>query len=257
MTSSLEQKRIFLIVSPSPAKLKWVEAVIHAHVSKATVYKAQDGQEALSKMLNVPPHALITDLDVPRLSGIELLTSVFRDKLLEGTSIIVTSTPPPEGHHLDELVTGRLQYCTEETDELEMAQSLARALNYSAQSQPTEFRLKFLAPGDLLLKEGDVAEFVYFVKKGELQAYHQSDEATVNLGKIDYGEFVGEMAYVNGERRSANVKAVTDCELIEVPVGQFDKVLFKRPSWSKALMMTLAKRVRAANANKLETNDPH
>ncbi|MCB0415661.1 MAG: Crp/Fnr family transcriptional regulator, partial [Bdellovibrionales bacterium] len=56
-----------------------------------------------------------------------------------------------------------------------------------------------------------------------------------------------EMAYINGEPRSADVVALSDCELIEFGVDRLDSLLFKKPSWSKALMKTLSKRLKRAN----------
>ena len=47
--------------------------------------------------------------------------------------------------------------------------------------------------------------------------------------------------------RSANVEALTDCELIEIPIGTLDRLLYRRPSWSKTLMLTLSKRLTQAN----------
>ncbi|NJL24457.1 MAG: Crp/Fnr family transcriptional regulator [Calothrix sp. SM1_5_4] len=169
----------------------------------------------------------------------------------EATAIIIVGHPPSEEQHLDQIVTGKVQYWTNEDDEAEFTGCLMRALNYSAAQEDTEFRLRFLARGEVLLKEGDRGDFVYFVKKGRLKAYKLlSSGEEIVLGEIDFGEFVGEMAFINGEPRSANVSALSDCELIEVPIGLFEKVLFKRPSWSKALMLTLSRRIKAANETK-------
>ncbi len=77
-------------------------------------------------------------------------------------------------------------------------------------------------------------------------AHHGAAEAR-ELGIVETGEFVGEMAYINGEPRSATVKALDLCELIEIPVHLLDHVLFTKPAWAKALMKTLSKRVKAAN----------
>ncbi len=248
----LEDKKIFLIASGSKSKAAWLEEAILKHVSKAVIYKAHDGLTALSKLQNATPHIFITDLDLPKMPGLKLIDHALVAKDAEGMAIIISSGPPPEGHHLDELVTGKVQYFTAENDGNEFLQCLVKGLNFSSQSNRAEFYLRFLAPGDVLLKEGDKADFVYFVRKGQLQAYKLAGEKEVLLGLIEYGEFVGEMAYINGQPRSAHVRAVSNCELIEVPLGKFDKVLFKRPSWSKALMLTLAKRVRAANAGKVD-----
>ncbi|MGE3681281.1 MAG: cyclic nucleotide-binding domain-containing protein [Bdellovibrionales bacterium] len=226
------------------------------HVARSTVFRATDGLTAAAKFQNLPPHVLITELKLPKLDGLKLVDQALATKGAEFSAILILGPPPDQEQHLDQIVTGKVQYVSDAEigadikNAVEFTAGLMRALNYSAQQEKAEFHLRFLAKGDLLLREGDRGDFVYFVKKGQLRAYHARGGEEITLGMIGYGEFVGEMAYINGEPRSANVAATTDCELIEVPIGRFEKVLFKRPSWSKALMMSLSKRLKAANRTK-------
>ena len=85
------------------------------------------------------------------------------------------------------------------------------------------------------------------MKSGELTATKEGSNQNVTLGKIKAGEFVGEMAHINNETRSATVQANCDCELIEIPMGTLDLVLFSKPMWAKALVATLSKRLKASN----------
>jgi CRP-like cAMP-binding protein len=73
------------------------------------------------------------------------------------------------------------------------------------------------------------------------------NDKKVILGNVESGEFVGEMAYINNEPRSATIEATSNAQLIEVPIELVDKILYKRPAWSKALMQTLSKRLKNAN----------
>lgn len=244
--STLEDKKVFLVASANPEKIKWIEEQIAKHISKATVFTARDGLDAAAKLQNMPPHVVITDIELPKTTPMKLVEHAMSARGAESTAIVVCGPLPTEGTYLDEMVTGKINYYHADNDESEFVRSLTKALNFSSHKTQADFYIKFLAPGETLIKEGDKADFVYFVKKGQLVAYKADQE----LGKIEFGEFVGEMAYIDGKPRSASVKAITDCELIEVAVGTFDSVLFKRPAWSKALMMTLSKRVKAANEQK-------
>lgn len=247
-SQNLVDKKIFLLVSENLDKIKRITEIIDKHVQKPTVFSAQDGATALSKVLNAPPHVLITDLHLAKLSGTNLVEKVLEIRDADRTAIIVCGQPPEEEKHLDEIVTSKIQYLANDENESDFNFCLVKALNYSAHNSKADFYIRFLAKDEILLREGDKADYVYFVKKGQLKAYKEATSGSpALLGLIECGEFVGEMAYINGQPRSANVSAVTDCELIEVPLGLFEKVLFKRPSWSKALMLTLSKRVRAAN----------
>jgi hypothetical protein len=242
MKQNLEEKKIFLIACAHPDKTRWFEKTIMQHIGGAKVFSSQDGLDATSKLSNFPPHVLIADIELAKTAPWKLIEHAITSRKTMETAVIVNGLPAV-GRFMDEMVTGRIQYFCAENGESEFAHLLAKALNFSSHKEPAEFYLKFLAAGDPLIKEGDKADSVFFVKKGQLKA-HRGDAI---LGKIDIGEFVGEMAYINGEPRSASVTAVSDCELIEVPIGTFESVLFKRPSWSKALMMTLAKRIKVAN----------
>jgi CheY-like chemotaxis protein len=252
MAVGLDAKRIFLVVAHL-SRITAIQEAIERHVSQPTIFAATDGLTGLSKFQNVPPHVLIAEMDLPKMHGLRLVDQALTAKGAESSAMILIGQPPAEERHLDEIVTGRVQYWTSDSED-ELATCLMRAMNYASQKDDhAEFHLRFLAKGDVLLKEGEKADFVYFVKKGDLEAVKRSENPPVVLGRIGFGEFVGEMAYINGEPRSADVTALTDCELIEVPVGRFEKVLFRRPSWSKALMLTLSKRLKQANESKVST----
>jgi CRP-like cAMP-binding protein len=109
-----------------------------------------------------------------------------------------------------------------------------------------------VAPNEFLFKEGEIAKHVFIVKRGRLRAMKGRGEKQITLGEIGAGEFVGEMAHINHEPRSASVQALEDCELIEIPFGSLDMVLFSRPAWSQALVLTLSKRLKSTNAALVE-----
>ncbi len=233
-----------------------MEAVISQMIPKSTVFMARDGMDALNKLQNFPPHVLITDLDVPKLSGTKLVEHARTMKVTAHTAVIIAGTlPPAENSNLDEVISGKLHFFTSDGNEAQLRECITKALSFSLQPTSDEFRLRVIKEGDILLKEGDKADFVYLVKKGRLKALRIAEGKEVMLGFIEYGEFAGEMAFINGELRNATVIAVTDCELIQVPIHRFDKVLYSQPNWTKALMLTLTKRVTALNAAKKSATD--
>jgi CheY-like chemotaxis protein len=247
MAVSLEQKKIFIIVTPNEDRQNLLSSYIHKHFNNIQVFQATDGTEALYKIENVPPHVVLMDWELSKLSGQQLAQHLIEDKKMDGTAIIVCSEPPEHEFFVDEVVKGRVQFINAINDESKMIHSINRALNDFSKLEKTEFHLRFLAPGDFLIKEGEKADSVYLVKRGSLNACHREAEQVLVLGSISAGEFVGEMSYINGEHRSADVEAVTDCELIEIPIGVLDQVIFRKPSWAKALMQTLSRRLKTSN----------
>lgn len=246
MADSLDQRRIFLVASGSiEVRQKTVE-LIESHISSTTIFNAQDGSEALLKLENAPPHVLFIEPNLNKNSGWQIVDHLLEDRKFKETAIIILSPVPEQERYTDEVVVGRVQYI-ELTNEEYLVKGITKALNYVSHGEVGEFYLRFLAPGDILIREGEKAQFVYLVRRGSLRAYVRRDKEAVTIGSIQEGEFVGEMAYISKEPRSADVIAVSDCELIEIPMDHLDQLLFQKPSWAKALMITLSNRVKRAN----------
>lgn len=241
-------KKVFLIATENADRAEKFAALIQVHFPHSTLYSASDGTSAWAKTCNAPPHVLIADVELPKLSGVKLLEQMLVHTKLNTIAAILVGTLPEQESHLDEFVTGRLQYLSEADGEGEFLGCVAKALNFAFLGINTEYGLRFLAEGERLITEGEKAESVFIVKEGRLRAFRIMNGKEVTLGHIEKGEFVGEMAYINGEPRAANVESVTAAELIEVPVGTLERVLYRRPAWSKTLMITLAKRLKQANA---------
>lgn len=249
--SSRELKKIFLIATEGVQQRLAFERLILTHYPGSTLYFAEDGIEAWGKAGNVPPHVFILDAEIPKMSGFTLMNQVLHDSKFRSVALIMIGTLPREAAHVDEFVTGRLQFYNAADGETDFKVCLSKALSYAFHGKNTEYSIRFLSEGQRLLTEGEKAESVFIVKEGRLRAFRTVGGKDILLGNVERGEFVGEMAYINGEPRSANVEALTSCELIEVPVGTLERVLYRRPSWSKSLMQTLVKRLKQANDTKI------
>lgn len=246
MVENLEQRKLFLVVSSSSEIREGLSKLIDIHISQPVIFTAQDGTEAILKLENAPPHVLLIDPNLNKTNGWQVVSHLLGERKYKETAIIILSPLPDQERFTDEVVVGRVQYI-DPTAEFELLKGFAKALNYVAKGEIAEFYLRFLAEGEMLIHEGEKAYFVYLVKRGRLRAFTIRDDREIDIGIINDGEFVGEMAYINDEPRSANVIATTDCELIEIPIDHLDQLLFQKPAWSKALMITLSKRVKRVN----------
>lgn len=243
----LSGKRSFLIALPSQADRELLAGQIATHIDRSHFFYAADGAEALRKILNAPPHVALLDHGLTKSSAFQVAQSILSDKNLDNTALVLLAPLPAKEQFVDEVVTGRIQFLEDWLDTDQLARVLSKALNYLTRETPKEFNLRFLAPGEVLLKEGEKGEHVYIVQRGELEAFIIREGKRQVLGKIAETEFVGEMAYIDHEPRSADVVALTDCELIEIPIDLLDQMLFRKPAWTKALMRTLSKRVKRSN----------
>jgi CRP/FNR family cyclic AMP-dependent transcriptional regulator len=66
------------------------------------------------------------------------------------------------------------------------------------------------------------------------------------------GELVGEVAAIDGARRSASVEAVDTVRALVVPRSAFERFLETHPAATLSLLRTLARRLRLADAQRLE-----
>lgn len=246
--SELEGKRVFLIACADAERRQKFSTLLQKKLSHTRIFQALDGSEALFKIDNSPPHVLIIDPVLPKLSGYDVVRQVLdRKQTHHELAIIIAGPQPEEEMFVEAIVNGTVHFLSACEDEVKFDICVTQALNHLTHTNPAEYTLHFLAPGEFLFKEGDVAKHVFIVKRGRLKAVTGDFPKEVTLGEIGAGEFVGEMAHINNEPRSASVQALDDCELIEIPNGALDMVLFSRPKWAQALVTTLAKRLKSSN----------
>jgi CRP-like cAMP-binding protein len=105
-----------------------------------------------------------------------------------------------------------------------------------------------LNANDILLREGDHSKSMFWVQKGQLVVTKKRLHEDVVLGHVMAGELVGEISFLDLEPRSATVKALVYCELLEIPQDAIESVFKTQPKWLEILVMTLAERLRKANA---------
>ena len=105
-----------------------------------------------------------------------------------------------------------------------------------------------LKAGDCLVNEAATSNTMYWLQTGQLVVTKRKGTADIELGHIYSGELVGEMSFLDGKPRSATVRAITDCELIEIPRESFEKVFEGQPQWFQGLVKTLTDRLRKTNA---------
>lgn len=240
------EKRIFLLVETDATVLAKLEAFIKEAYDPCLVYTAQDGSEGNRKLFNDPPHILVTNIELPKRSGTDLVQGALLK--FPNTNIIIISDIPEHEEFNEGVQNGRIRFLSSTFSKNQFLDIINNSLmTLESKKRGNEFKTILISPGDFLFKEGEEAKSAFLVRRGRLRATKRSDGQTRTLGEIIPGEFVGEMAYINQESRSANVEAIETTELIEIPVGTLDILLFSKPVWARALMKSLARRLKDAN----------
>lgn len=115
--------------------------------------------------------------------------------------------------------------------------------------------IRRIKKGELVFAEGDTSSSMYFVKVGMIRIYKKKGDSDIEIDTIRAGSILGELAFLDGNPRSASAEALTDCELAEISASIFHSVLVKMPDWLKILLRTVVSRLRAASTRikQLET----
>src|SRR6185437_4444080 len=75
--------------------------------------------------------------------------------------------------------------------------------------------------GDVLLKQGDPSDCVLRVRSGEVQVMREVGDASIVLGQVRSGEWLGEMGVIEHRSRSATARAASDGEVEIMSAGDF------------------------------------
>ena len=109
-----------------------------------------------------------------------------------------------------------------------------------------------LPQGELVIRSGEPGGDFYRVVNGTLEVVDRSARPELVLDVLGAGSSVGEMSFLTGDARSADVRAGKDCTLLKWSEGALHALLREDPQLSaafyRASARVLAKRLRALNA---------
>jgi len=133
-------------------------------------------------------------------------------------------------------------------DELEAVAKIAERKNYTA--------------GEMIAKEGEMGDRVYLIDQGKVEIIKEQPDGKVqqlnvlseevSLAQQYHGGFFGEMSLLDAEPRSASVRALTDCSIIELKNMDLREIFVQNRNIQ--LIMTinvariLSRRLRETNA---------
>jgi CRP/FNR family transcriptional regulator, cyclic AMP receptor protein len=104
------------------------------------------------------------------------------------------------------------------------------------------------AGGDVVFREGDDSDTCYVVHAGHARAIREHpDGRQITLATFGPGDIFGELAMFDDERRSATVEATDDLEVLGILGGDMRRLLRRHPDMAVKLVISLGRRLRAAN----------
>lgn len=112
---------------------------------------------------------------------------------------------------------------------------------------------KRYAEDELVLDFDDESSDVHFIVSGDVRVLVRNAAGKeMILGDFGAGKFFGEMAAIDGAKRSANVTALTNAEILLVPPAVFREIVLHAPDISERLLRLLTARVRELNVRLFE-----
>lgn len=106
----------------------------------------------------------------------------------------------------------------------------------------------------VIFNQGDPGDAAYFVRKGRVRIFQYNEGQRVEVGEMGPGEIFGEMAVLDGGKRSASAVAAEDCIVSRVVVQVFRRKLDGTDAFIKALIELFIRNIR--NSPKLFLRRP-
>jgi CRP/FNR family transcriptional regulator, cyclic AMP receptor protein len=99
-----------------------------------------------------------------------------------------------------------------------------------------------------IFHEGDPGDACYIVREGSARVTREHpDGRAITLATLGPGAIFGELAMLDGERRSASVEATENTELVALPASDVRKLIREHPEMGEKLVVALTRRLREAN----------
>jgi CRP/FNR family cyclic AMP-dependent transcriptional regulator len=103
--------------------------------------------------------------------------------------------------------------------------------------------------GAELMHQGEPSTSLHVILTGRVQVErgHPSLSEPLILAELGPGEVVGEMGLLDGEPRSATVRAIEETETIELSRDQVAAIIAQHPETTVSLLRMVSRRLRTTN----------
>lgn len=95
-------------------------------------------------------------------------------------------------------------------------------------------------PGDEIFSEGDKAVSLFVIKFGTVRIRRTGKDNAIDIAQLGTGGHFGEMAFVDGEPRSATVEALERSEIIRIDFDKLRNLFEQNPIMAVKFYRSLA-----------------
>jgi CRP-like cAMP-binding protein len=105
-------------------------------------------------------------------------------------------------------------------------------------------RLVRFKEGDVIFKAGDTSRNMYIIRTGTVMVFIEKEGRQIPITKLGQGQYIGEMSFLTGVKRSATVIAETDILVNEIPPEILEDEHLGLSSWAVSIAKVLVRRIR-------------
>ena len=104
------------------------------------------------------------------------------------------------------------------------------------------FEVRTYLPGEVIFRQGDPGDSVYFIRKGEVEVVREDGSNSEVIANLTVGQHFGEMALLSNEPRNATIRTKTATELAALGKWNFVTMLSILPSTEEDILKTMQER---------------
>lgn len=112
------------------------------------------------------------------------------------------------------------------------------------QSLLPEIQSKTFLKDSLICQEGEGGDSLFVIIRGEVAIIKQTAQGReLRIRNLREGDFFGEFGFFTDQKRHANVKALTECEVLEIPQSKLNEIIKISPHLNQVLQNFFKQRV--------------
>ena len=98
-------------------------------------------------------------------------------------------------------------------------------------------------PGQIIFRQGELARSFSVVLKGQVQVFREKDGQETDVATLGPGEYFGEMALLQGIRRTASIRAITPVDILTMGGADFTLLATSSTHFSELLAGVMQQRM--------------
>lgn len=103
---------------------------------------------------------------------------------------------------------------------------------------------KVYGDGDIIVRQGEVGDCVYMILGGQVEVTYEKDGKEIQLTALGPGDFLGEMALLGPNIRSATARAMGEVRVLTIHKNTFLRRMHEDPSICLNMMRKMSRRIK-------------